>query len=447
VAADSTVTSPQPAGQAPGVLRLRVLRAPAGAHTTESKVLERAFELSRDAHSAGGPERWQLDDPEVSGCHARLEPLAAGTGWRLRDADSHNGSFVAGLRVAEAELHPGAVIRVGGHLLLVQALDLLDAQRLARRRPAGTPLIGDSPACRALDAQLAQYAPQAAPVLIVGESGTGKELVARQLHTDSGRKGPLITVNCATLSEGVADSELFGHRQGAFSGASQANQGLFAAARGGTLFLDELGELPLPVQAKLLRVIETGEVRAVGSSEASVVDTRVVAATHVDLEQAVREGRFRGDLQARLQGLTIRIAPLRERRDDVLPLARHFLAAQGARQELSVDAAEALLVHDWPFNVRELRQVLLSAVAQAGAGKQLELAHLPAALQQRFAPRLGPAALALPATPPADAAALRAVLEAHAWNVAQVAQHYAKDRKQIYRWCEALGIALRGERD
>ena len=421
-----------------------------------SKVLEGALLLSREAGAPEpGLERLTLDDPELSRRHAILAPLRdeqpgsqpEQQAYELRDEASHNGSYLNAVRVVRAVMRPGDVLRVGQHVLLLQALDLAASQRLVRRRLPDSPLVGEGPACKALDEQIVACAKDSAPVLVLGESGAGKELVAHELHARSGRNGPLVAVNCTTLTETVADSELFGHTQGAFSGAVRSRDGLFVEAQGGTLLLDELGDMPLSIQAKLLRTLETGEVRKVGSDRVQHVDTRVVAATPVDLERAVHEGRFRGDLWARLQRLVLRVPPLRERRDDVLPLVRHFLQAAGSRLSLTADAAEALVVHDWPYNVRELRNVVETALQQARGGRTLELAHLPAALSARFATRLvAPVPVPL-GRDPASKDELERILAQHDWNVTKVAALFGRDRKQIYRWCEALGIDLDARRE
>jgi len=411
-------------------------------------VLERALLLSReDGPSEPGLERLTLDDPEVSRRHALLSPLDDERGYALRDEGSHNGSFVNAVRVERATLQPGDVIRVGQHVLLLQALDLAASQRLVRRRLPDSPRVGEGPACKALDEQIVACAKDSAPVLVLGESGVGKELVAHELHAHSGRSGRLCAVNCTTLTETVADSELFGHTQGAFSGAVRARDGLFVEAQGGTLLLDELGDMPLSIQAKLLRTLETGEVRKLGSDRVQHVDTRVVAATHVDLEQAVREGRFRGDLWARLQRRVLRVSPLRERRDDVLLLVRHFLQAAGSRLSLTADAAEALVVHDWPYNVRELRNAVEAALREARGGRSIELSHLPTALTERFATRLVEPVPVPLGRDPESAEELLQILRQHDWSVTKVATLFGRDRKQIYRWCEAFGIDLEAHRE
>jgi DNA-binding NtrC family response regulator len=447
MASDSTATSPRGVKTAGGVHRLVALYPPASARTGHSKVLERALLLSREpADTADAQDgRLVLADAEVSRRHATLSPNDDGS-WQLRDEGSHNGSFVNAAKVESARLLPGDVLRVGQHLLLFQQLDWAASQRLVRRRLENTPLIGDGPACKWIDEQIAACDAQSAPVLILGESGTGKELVARQLHERSGRSGPFVAVNCTTLTETMADGELFGHAHGAFSGAVRSRDGLFVEARGGTLLLDELGDMPLAVQGKLLRTLETGEVRRVGSDRALHVDTRVVAATNVDLEAAIAAGRFRGDLWARLQRSVVRLPTLRERREDVLLLVRYYLQAAGSRLSIAADAAEALLVHDWPYNVRELRNVVDGAIRLAHGDRALELEHLPAALSQRLAGRLAePVALPL-GRAPQNAAELERILRQHDWNVTKVAALFGRDRKQVYRWCEALGVDLEKRR-
>ena len=206
-------------------------------------------------------------------------------------------------------------------------------------------------------------APSGAPVLILGPSGAGKEVVARLIHQWSPRSaGPLVAANCAGLPESLIESELFGHAKGAFTGAAQSRQGYFRAAHGGTLFLDEIGELPLHLQPKLLRALESGQVTPVGSDAPVEVDTRLVAATNRDLADAVQQGRFREDLYYRINVVELIVPPLSERRDDVLPLARQFAVEfAGTPVRLSPQAVQCLLAHPWPGNVRELRNAVQRA--------------------------------------------------------------------------------------
>lgn len=236
-------------------------------------------------------------------------------------------------------------------------------------------LIGESPALRQVLRDMAQVAPTDATVLIIGETGTGKELVARAIHRTSRRSGrPLITVNCAAIPETLIESEFFGHEPGAFTGATKRREGRFALADKGTIFLDEIGELPLDLQGKLLRVLQEGEFDPVGSSRTRKVDVRVLAATNRDLGKAIQEGRFREDLFYRLHVFPLRLPPLRERGDDVVRLAslfaKRFAAKMGRRLEpLTADGARRLLTYNWPGNVRELQNVIERAVITAEADK------------------------------------------------------------------------------
>ncbi|WP_018234121.1 sigma-54-dependent transcriptional regulator [Thioalkalivibrio thiocyanodenitrificans] len=245
-------------------------------------------------------------------------------------------------------------------------------------------MVGTSPAMRAVCATIEKVAPTDTTVLIRGESGTGKELVARALHEKSPRAGaPIIAVNCATMPEGLVESELFGHEKGAFTGAAQAHRGLVEAADEGTLFLDEIGELTPAAQSRLLRVLQDGEIRRVGATGSRKVDVRLVAATHRDLEQMVRDGLFREDLYYRLKVMEIQLPPLRERREDIPELARFLLAKACQRlrrtePELTDATLAALGRHDWPGNVRELENAIERAVILAdGAPITPEFLALP----------------------------------------------------------------------
>jgi len=224
-------------------------------------------------------------------------------------------------------------------------------------------LLFHDPRSLAVLEQVERVAASDATVLVVGETGTGKELIARQLHQRSGRGGPFIAVNCGAFSESLIDAELFGHESGAFTGAHQARAGWFEAANGGTLFLDEIGDLPLALQVKLLRVLQERQVVRLGSRRAIPLDVRLVAATNVELHRAVEAQHFRADLYFRLSVATIELPPLRDRPGDILPLARHFIAACGGKlalqgAQLSPEARNALLAYAWPGNIRELENVI-----------------------------------------------------------------------------------------
>ncbi len=235
-----------------------------------------------------------------------------------------------------------------------------------------------SPLMRTLLRKAARFAASEAPVVVFGESGTGKEVVARALHANSPRGDkPFVAVNVAALTAELLESELFGHARGAFTGAHQARKGLFESADGGVLFLDEIGEMPLALQAKLLRALQEGEIRRVGETAAREVDVRVVCATHRDLAERVRSGLFREDLYYRLKVLTLTVPSLRERPEDVMPLARQFLQQEKTKAKRFTSAAErALRGYGWPGNVRELQNAVKYACALATADV-VEAEHLP----------------------------------------------------------------------
>jgi len=252
-----------------------------------------------------------------------------------------------------------------------------NAQPLSVRAKA---LVFSDPISATLLEYIERIAPSDAPVLIGGETGTGKELVARHIHLLSGRKGPFLAVNCGAISDQLAESELFGHEAGSFTGAVGKREGWFEAANEGTLFLDEIGDLPLPLQVKLLRVLQEKEVVRIGSRKSIPVNVRLVVATNVDLDYAVSAGHFRRDLLYRINIAQVKLPPLRERPGDVLPLAEHFLKTysqrMGYRQpQFSAGAVELLLTYSWPGNIRELENVVHFALL-VSSGDKIEPAHL-----------------------------------------------------------------------
>ncbi len=295
----------------------------------------------------------RLEDPFVSSAHLKLERRG---GWVVaRDLGSKNGLFLGGVRVWEAELPLDRPLQIGeSELVLIRHRD--------QEPVAFEGLIGNDPVFRRVFETVERIAPSTAAVAVFGESGTGKELVARAIHNRSPRSAKtFLPVNCGAFSPQLVESELFGHEKGAFTGAERQRKGAFEEADGGTLFLDEVGELPLEMQAKLLRAVESGEIKRVGSSRPIHVDVRVVAATNRDLRQEIREGRFREDLYWRLTVIPLQLPPLRARRGDLRPLISHFLhmfSPPGAPVSLSKEAEQRLLDHDWPGNVRELKNTL-----------------------------------------------------------------------------------------
>lgn len=274
-------------------------------------------------------------------------------------------------------------------VLVRKTLDLYDLRRRVHdlkqgsRDDSSTAIIGESKPMKSLLSAIEQLAQTDESILIAGESGTGKELVARQIHARSRRsKGPFIPFNCAAVPEGLAESELYGHTKGAFTGADAARSGLFRASEGGTIFLDEIGELPLPLQASLLRFLQDKSVRPVGSSQEETVDTRIVAATNRDLKSEVKAGNFREDLYYRLETFTLTVPPLRERTSDIPLLTAYFLN-EFAREfnkdsvELSSEAMERLLHYRYPGNIRELRSLLKRAVLFSAPGESIGQIPLP----------------------------------------------------------------------
>ncbi|MCS6900499.1 MAG: sigma 54-interacting transcriptional regulator [Myxococcales bacterium] len=303
----------------------------------------------------------RLEDPTVSGFHGELG-VQKGQLW-VRDVGSRNGIHVAGARVEQATFLRGGCFVLGRSLVQVSPGDL-EREDFSREPPLEG-VVGRSQAMLRLAREVRRCAPLRASVLIRGETGTGKELIAEALHRQSSRaSGPFLPLNMGALAPELVDSELFGHEKGAFTGAVVQHQGAFATAHGGTLFLDEVVELPMSAQAKLLRVLENGEVKPVGSAQVRKVNVRVVAASWACLQERVTRGQFREDLFHRLAVLTIQVPPLRERFGDLALLATHFLermASEVGEKHLTSGALSRLSCHSWPGNVRELKNVLLRA--------------------------------------------------------------------------------------
>ncbi len=308
-----------------------------------------------------------VDDPRVSRKHASI--VRNGDGVRLIDTGSKNGTFVGATRVTDVLLGVGSSFRIGNSTLRLSTERLVVLPPSTRTRFGR--LIGTSAAIRELFALLELAAASNSTVLIQGESGTGKELAARELHDHSSRAGgPFVVVDCASIPTGLAESALFGHTKGAFTGAVGQRDGAFVKADGGTLFLDEIGELPLDLQPRLLRALESRTVQAVGSDDTRAVDVRVVAATHRDLNQWVRDGRFRFDLYYRLAVVQVLMPALRERPEDTRALVEAFCEERGLAADWQAENAAPLLRYDWPGNVRELRNVLERAWVFAGSRPQ-----------------------------------------------------------------------------
>jgi len=309
-----------------------------------------------------------LRDPRVSRRH--LEVSAAEDGrFILRDLGSKNGTLFQGAAITSATVEAGATLRLGTSFLRIQPAPCGFALPPSERRRLGE-MVGESLAIRELFAVLERAAESEVTVLLEGETGTGKELSAQAIHEHGARRrGPFVVLDCGALPEGLVESELFGHVRGAFTGALAARKGAFVRASGGTLFLDELDSLPLRLQPRLLRALESGRVRPVGGDAEVEADVRVVAACQGDLSIAVARGEFRPDLFYRLSVLRVSLPPLRSRREDLALTARHLLGRRGFLPRSAPASAihgpnlQRLIAYDWPGNVRELRNVLDRALA------------------------------------------------------------------------------------
>jgi DNA-binding NtrC family response regulator len=329
-----------------------------------------------------------IRDVTISRWHTRLTPTPGGL--EVEDLASENGVWVNGVRIERALVPVGAELRLGD--VVLQVLDAAEALAARLALPSFHGLVGDSEPMRDVFRQIRVASPTRDPILVYGETGTGKELVARAVHAcSSRRRAAFVALNCAALPREIVESELFGHERGAFSGAHSARKGLFEEAHEGTLFLDEIAELPMETQAKLLRVLEGGEVRRLGGNSVRRVDARVVAACNRRLVDLVHEGRFRMDLLQRLRVIEITIPPLRDRTADLGPLSAHFLSAEngGCDKIVSAAALERLAEYPWPGNVRELRNVLRRASLRA-RGAILEPVHFDVLTGAQPAPAVGP---------------------------------------------------------
>ena len=381
----------------------------------------------------------------LSSMHARL--IRSDDGWVLEDAQSKNGSFLNGERVTRAPLHDGDFIEIGPVILRYRdALPVspdvpftFDGAAPTPRAPGFTTLL---PQLADQLAALDRIASMRVAVLLLGETGSGKEVLARAVHTLSGRPGPLVAVNCGGLPASLLESQLFGHVKGSFTGAARDEPGTIRSADRGTLFLDEIGDLPLPAQAALLRVLQEREVVPVGGTRPIKVDLRIVAATHKPLERLVQSGEFRGDLLARLSGYRHLLVPLRHRLEDlgllVGDLLRRSEVPSAADLRLSPAAGRRLYQHSWPLNIRELQQSLSVAAALATRGV-IEPSHLPETVSE--APASRPVAAAgEPKEPEVLRRHLVALLEKHQGKVSYVARDMGKARMQIHRWMQRFGI-------
>ena len=346
-------TAVQVVDEAPQRWQSAQIRVRQGLNEVVHKLVGEAFTVGLDpSNDIVVPDRF------VSGKHLRI--TRKDNTFRVMDHLSTNGTFIGNVRVMEAEVPLFTSLRLGETELILEPV------AAARKEAAYQGIIGNDSSVRQLAELIECVAPSSAAVAIFGESGTGKELVARAVHARSHRADkPFVPVNCAAISKELIESELFGHEKGAFTGATNARRGAFEEADGGTLFLDEIGELPLDLQAKLLRALESGEIKRVGASRPTHVDVRIVAASNRDLLAACRAQRFRDDLYYRLCVIPLHLAPLRNRRGDVLALAEHFVrlfSPRGQQVGFTPSAIDRLQTHSWPGNIRELRNAVHRAL-------------------------------------------------------------------------------------
>jgi DNA-binding NtrC family response regulator len=377
----------------------------------------------------------------------------------IEDLGSSNGTYVDGTHVTKpTPVAAHSVVRLGDVLGIVEE-GLVEMDAPGTLAPPGV-----APSMARARVALARAARESAAVLVTGETGTGKETVAAEVHRLSGRGGAYLALNCAELSPELVESQLFGHMKGAFTGAASAHDGLFVAAHGGTLFLDEIGELPLALQAKLLRVLQEGDVRPVGSVQTRRVDVRVVSATNQDLGARVESGVFRRDLYARLSTFELCLPPLRERKQDLFFWTRTLAARRSGNPALSLDfrpsAAEAILLHGWPENLRGLDrlvhrllaaeepppvglQALDRAMPELFAGDRARLAATEPGDIRKPSQSDPPAAKNATERPLPDAPTREeflAAYEALGRSVRAISKHYGRDRKQVYRWLKTFGV-------
>jgi len=388
-----------------------------------------------------------LADRKVSGIH--VEILLDEGGYRLRDLESTNGTFIKGLRVRDLYLAPNTRFTVGQtELKFVPLATSVEVSLWPDDRYQH--MVGVSVPMRRLFAAIERCAARDVTVLITGETGTGKELVAESVHRASPRAAaPLVVLDCSAMPASLFENELFGHEKGAFTDAHSTAPGAFERAQGGTLFLDEIGELPLALQPKLLRAVESKTVRRIGGSDPITCDVRLIAATNRDLAVEVNRGRFRDDLFYRFAVARLEVPPLRERKDDIPALVEHFLdeLPGGRAVDLGDDFSATLAEHHWPGNVRELRNAVERAVLLPRFPDDLAFSlGLP-----------GAAATGGSGWPPIDIEVpfkvakkrfldvferryMQSLMEHHSWNISAAARATGVDRMSIYKLLERLGL-------
>ena len=400
-----------------------------------------------------------LADKTVSRAHCEL--VVKSDVVTVRDLGSTNGTVIADLRVRDADVQPGTVVRCGGSVFRIDVADEPSYLAISSLTSFGD-LVGASIEMRQVYAVLERTAPTDTTLLVQGETGTGKDVVARAVHDASPRRGnAFVPVDCGAIPETLFESELFGHVRGAFTGASQNRAGAFEEANGGTLFLDEIGELPLATQVKLLRAIESRSIRRVGATKETPVDVRIVAATNRKLARMVNEGTFREDLYYRLAVVDVSLPPLRARRDDIPLLARHLFAKIAAKSgappgaALPPDLVASLRAKPWPGNVRELRNAIERAVTlghlvhpgppPAGGPLREEASVLPAGVESIVPLHLPLKDARLAWTSEFESIYARAMLRKTGGNLTRAAEQAGVSRRFFQRMMARLN--LRGDEE
>ncbi len=393
-----------------------------------------------------------LADKKVSATHCEI--VATERGVRIRDLGSSNGTHLGEYRIVEALLHRPCTIRCGDTLLAFSPSKSAERVAVSKSERFG-PLVGSTPGMRAIFEKLSVLAPTTVSVLVEGETGTGKELVAQAIHDKSDRADrPFVVVDCSAIPASLAETVLFGHEKGSFTGATSRRVSPFVEAHGGTVFLDELGELPVEIQPKLLRVLAEQRIMSVGGTKYAPVNVRVVAATRRDLLEEINKGAFRDDLYFRVAQERITVPALRDRKDDLAPLLHRLFEVAGkaaAFKRVSAESLDRLERHDWPGNVRELRNLVTLALAYDKGSGSIDLA---ARLNERPAPKGksgGHGGVASrPGHPYAaskeahDRHYFKALYEIAKGNVTQMSKRAGLNRETVRIYLKELGIGAYG---
>ncbi len=447
-------------GQKPATLHLRKCKI---VTTSGGRTREHSFD--KDVITIGAMEDNDLvvNDETVSRYHCKI--IQEDSGYLLQDLQSTNGTFINRVRVREGFLRPGSTIGLGNAEVKFHATDE-KVEIVASKKERLGKMVGRHVKMRELYTVIEKISPTATTVVIEGETGSGKEVVAQTIHELSSRaNGPICVFDCGAVPDNLIESELFGHEKGSFTGAVMTRQGLFETSSGGTLFLDELGELPLDLQPKLLRALESREIRRVGSSKSIKVDVRIVAATNRNLEEEVRAGRFRQDLFYRLSVVRVFIPPLRERIEDIPLLVKHLLQNGAFNQRpdgslriggVSRAAMDLLTTYRWPGNVRELVNTMERAVSFA-EGELIEPRDLPETLRGEDQQGASRKSSAVGSGPGADADStfkdakerwvssferdyVVSLLKKNKWNISHAAREADIDRKYFRKLMKKYGI-------